>query len=179
MRRLKVISALMALPLIGADLPRQAPELKINTPAGTPLKLSQYKGKTVAVVFILTTCPHCQKTIGLLGPLQKEYGPRGFQVIASSIEAGSAMSVPGFVRDFKPPFPVGFNDPSVAVEFMQHPPSLIPHMPMIAFVDRQGVIREQHEGDDSLFFSDQQEQNLRRAIETLLPPAMKSAVKKK
>jgi hypothetical protein len=49
-------------------------------------------------------------------------------------------------------------------------------MPLVSFIDRQGNIRAQYEGDDP-FFGDQIEQNLRRQIEELLqpgPPAKKS-----
>jgi hypothetical protein len=178
MRHLLRLLAL-ALPLAAADIPRQAPELVINTPGGNPVKLSQYKGKAMVVCFILTTCPHCQKTIGLLTPLQKEYGPRGFQVLSSAINQGSALLVPEFVRTFMPTFPVGFDDPSVAVDFMQHPPAAVPYMPMIAFIDRQGMIREQHEGNDEAYFNDQQEQHLRKSIEALLNPPAAAAKKKK
>jgi len=167
-----LLPLLAALSLAAADIPRQAPELVINTPGGTPVRLSQQKGKAVVVCFILTTCPHCQKTIGLLSPMQKEFAPRGLQVLATAINQGSALLVPEFVRSFMPTFPVGFNDPSIAVDFMQHPPATIPYMPMIAFVDKQGLIREQHEGNDESYFNDQQEQHLRKSIEALLnPPA--------
>src|SRR6185436_11572748 len=98
-----------------ADLPRKAPELAISMPAGKPVLLSEYKGKVVAVCFILTTCPHCQQTVGHLKKLQTEYGPRGFQVLASAIEQGSAKAVPGFVKTYNPPFPVGYNDGMAAV----------------------------------------------------------------
>jgi hypothetical protein len=49
-------------------------------------------------------------------------------------------------------------------------------MPLMAFLDRQGDIRAQYEGDDP-FFGDQLEENLRRQIEALLAmgaPARKS-----
>jgi hypothetical protein len=59
---------------------------------------------------------------------------------------------------------------------------LIPHMPILAFIDRQGVIRAQYEGDDKFFFEDQQEKNLTGKIEELLKEgtagAKKSVAKK-
>ena len=154
-------------PARAADLPRKAPELVINMNGGNPTLLSHYKGKVVAVCFILTTCPHCQRTIGDLIQLQNEFGPKGFQTIASAIDQGAAMVVPRFIMAFNPPFPVGYNEPSVAIDFLQHPPMLIPMMPMLAFVDREGNIREQHEGDDAKFFGDGA-RNLRARIEFYL-----------
>jgi thiol-disulfide isomerase/thioredoxin len=168
-----------------ATLPRQSQELTVNMNDGSKLLLSQYKGKVVAVCFILTGCSHCQKTVGFLNKLQKEYGPKGFQVLAAAIEDKAAEHVPNFIKEFNVPFPVGTTDPMTAVNWMQHPAMLMPHMPLLAFVDRQGNVRSQFEGDDEKFFSDQQEQNLREQIEGLLKenaakkaPSHSSAVKK-
>lgn len=177
-----VLSAMVSAAM-AAELPRKAPDLAIAMPAGKTIQLSEYKGKVVAVIFILTTCSHCQKTVGLLSKLQTQYAPGGvFQVLASAIQQGAAAAVPGFVKAFNVPFPVGYNDPMTAVNFMQHPPAVGPHMPMLAFVDRAGNIRSQFEGDDEKFFGDQQEQNLRAQIESLMkeapPAAPKTAPKK-
>jgi thiol-disulfide isomerase/thioredoxin len=164
------------------NVPRQSPELAIGLSDGKQLLLSQYKGKVVVVAFILTWCPHCHKTIGYLTKDQNEYGARGFQVLASAIEDVARINLPAFIRQFKPPFPVGFNNQTTAIEYLQHPPMLIPHMPILAFVDRQGVIRAQYEGDDKFFAEDQQEKNIRDKIEELLKEgatgAKKSVTKK-
>jgi len=162
------ILSLVVSAVVAADLPRKAPELTISLTNGQQVLLSAYKGKVVALCFILTTCPHCQRTVGYLVKDQAEYGPQGFQVLASAIQEGAAAAVPAFIKTFNTPFPVGFNNPQTAVDFMQHPPMLVPHMPLLAFVDKQGNIRAQHEGDDEKFFGDQQEQNLRAQIEALL-----------
>ena len=176
-----LILSLAAGAALAADLPRKAPELTINLPNGQQALLSSYKGKVVAMCFILTTCPHCQRTITYLIKDQAEYGPRGFQVLASAIQEGAPSAIPGFIQSFKTTFPVGYNSPQTAIDFMQHPPALIPHMPLLAFLDRQGNIRAQHEGDDEKFFGEQQEQNLRLQIEALLnegAPAKKAPAKK-
>jgi hypothetical protein len=165
--------------LMAANLPREAPDLTIHMPGGGQASLSQYRGKVVAMCFILTTCPHCQKTTGFLVEAQKEYGPRGFQVVESAIETGADKNVAGFVQAFHTNFPVGFIDPYTAIGFMQHPPAVGPHMPMLAFLDRKGVIRAQYEGDDAKFFGDDQEKNIRAQIEGLLNASgAKSASKK-
>ena len=164
---------LLAAAAAAADLPRMAPDFAIQMPTGMPIHLSQYKGKAVVLAFILTTCSHCQKTTGFLTNLQTEYGPRGLQVLESAIQTpGAAAAVPGFVSQFHVNFPVGYNDPRLAIDFMQHPPALIPHMPLLAFIDRQGMIRTQHEGNEP-YFEDAQEQNLRKDIEMILGPEPK------
>jgi peroxiredoxin len=163
------------------DLPRQSPEFTIQTTNGKPLQLSQYKGRAVVLAFILTNCPHCQKAVGFLAKDAVEFAPRGLQVLASAVDIGAAQKVPGFVRDFNPPFPVGFNaDPNVVLDYMQHPRAVIPHMPMLVFIDKDGIIRAQLEGDSPLLEEKVMEENLRQQIDELLkgPAASKSVAKK-
>src|SRR5215510_7883978 len=152
-----------------ANLPRKSPEFAVALPGGKKLLLSNYKGKAIALIFILTYCPHCQKTIGILSKLQKEYGPRGFQVIASAIEDGAALAVPGFIQKFNPPFPVGFNERGPVLEYLQHPIAARLLMPQLVFIDKTFTIRSQYAGDDKFFADDaQQEKNLRGEIDALL-----------
>jgi peroxiredoxin len=159
----------LAAPLAGATLPRLAPDFTINLTNGRQLQLSQYRGKVVVLAFILTTCSHCQRTTGYLNKLQAELGPRGLQVVESAIEENARGNVAGFVQQFQTQYPVGYNTNTVQVlDFLQHPTMMIPHMPLLAFIDRQGVIRAQHEGNEEPFFGPEHEQYLRNQIELLL-----------
>src|ERR1035438_3881495 len=95
MRFFPVIAAVTLLALAGADsraaqLPRPSPDFAINLGQGKQARISQYKGKTVVVAFILTYCPHCQMVVGVLSKMQREYGPRGLQVLASGTEGMAA-----------------------------------------------------------------------------------------
>lgn len=166
-RRVCTIGICLALLASAAEVPRRSPEVAINLPGGKQLLLSQYRGKAVILAFILTYCSHCQKTTQILSQLQSEYGPRGLQVLGSAIEDGAAMAVPGFIRQFQPSFPVGFNTRDTVLEYLQHSPMMQLMMPQLVFIDRQGVIRGQHAGDESKFFDDQ-EKNIRAMIETML-----------
>jgi peroxiredoxin len=152
-----------------AEVPRPSPDFAVTMLDGKPIALSQYKGKVLVLAFILTTCPHCQKTVGYLSAIQNEYGPRGFQVLASAIEDMAAMDLPDFIKRFQPPFPVGFNTQNAAQEYLQHPVMLRLLMPQLVFIDRKGTIRAQYGGDDK-FISEEHEQDkhLREQIETLL-----------
>jgi peroxiredoxin len=165
--RMLVCVSLLAGLAGAAQVPRQAPEFTIHLTGGKQIQLSQYRGKVVALAFILTYCPHCQKTVGYLSTLQNEYGPRGFTVLASAIEDMAAMAVPDFIKRFQPPFPVGFNERNPVLEFLQHPSMFRLMMPQVVFIDRTGMIRAQYSGEDK-FFGDDQEKNLREQIESLL-----------
>jgi cytochrome oxidase Cu insertion factor (SCO1/SenC/PrrC family) len=176
------ILTLAASAAFAQTIPRKAPDFVINLNGGKRLSLADYKGKGVIVVFILTTCSHCQETTGLLTKLQKEYGPRGLQVLESAIDQGAEAFVPRFIQQFGPSFPVGFNQFQQAQEFMQHPPMKIMHMPGLVFIDRQGNIVAQHVGSDPEMADGVQEKNLRGYIEKILAapraPGSKSGAKK-
>ena len=154
--------------LAAATIPRNTPEFAINTTDGKQILLSQYRGKTVILAFILTTCPHCQKTIGILSKLQPEYAGRGIQVLACAIEDAARQNVPGFIGKFQPPFPVGYIPRDSVYEYLQHPSMSMLHMPAVVFIDRGGSIRAQYEGDSPFFTENLQEKNFREVIENLV-----------
>ncbi len=159
---------LMAAAMAAMELPRKAAALSIGMPGGKPLQISSFRGKAVLLAFILTTCPHCQYTTGILNQLQAEYGPRGLQIVGAAVDQGAEMLVPGFLQRFGPIFPVGFVSYDTSAEFLQHDPKLIMHVPALVFIDRQGIIRAEYEGDDKFFSEDVQQKNLRQQIEKLL-----------
>jgi thiol-disulfide isomerase/thioredoxin len=173
MRFFRVIAALALLvmamaPARAAQLPRPSPDFAINLGLGKQVRISQYKGKTVVVAFILTYCSHCQKVIGVLSKLQKEYGPRGLQVLASATEDMAAAALPGFVRQFDPPFPVGINTTTEFVTYMQHPTMLQLYMPGLVFIDSAGLIQAQYEGRDAFLEETSVEKNIRAKVEEML-----------
>ena len=179
---LRVTAALalltMALPFArAAELPRPSPDFAINLGQGKQVRISQYKGKTVVVAFILTYCSHCQKAIGALSKVQRDYGPRGLQVIASATEDMAAAALPGFLRQFDPPFPVGVNTTAEFIAYMQHPVMLQLYMPGLVFIDKNGMIVAQYEGRDSFLEETSVEKNIRAKVEQMLTPPAASPKK--
>jgi peroxiredoxin len=165
-----------------AQLPRLSPDFAINLGQGKQVRISQYKGKTIVVAFILTYCSHCQKAIGVLSKMQKDYGPRGLQVLASATEDMAAAALPGFLRQFDPPFPVGVNTTNEFIAYMQHPTMLQLYMPGLVFIDKNGMIQEQYEGRDPFLEETSVEKNIRAKVEQMLTPpaaAPKKAAGKK
>ena len=187
MRFFRVIAALTLLAMAGAaaraaQLPRPSPDFAINLGQGKQARISQYKGKTVVVAFILTYCSHCQKVIGVLSKMQTEYGPRGLQVLASATEDMAAAALPGFLRLFDPPFPVGINTTTEFVTYTQHPTMLQLYMPGLVFIDKDGIIQAQYEGGDAMLEETNVEKSIRAKVEEMLKPptaAPKKAAAKK
>ncbi len=183
----RVIAALILVTMAMAPapaatpLPRPSPDFAINLGQGKQVRVSQYKGKTVVIAFILTYCSHCQKTIGALSKIQKDYGARGLQVLGSATEDMAAAALPGFLRQFDPPFPVGVNTTEEFVTYMQHPTMLQLYMPGLVFIDKAGLIQAQYEGRDSFLEENSVEKNIRAKVEAMLTPAAapkKTATKK-
>jgi peroxiredoxin len=168
---------------MGADIPRPAPDFAVRMMDGSDMLLSQQRGKVVCLLFILTTCPHCQKLVGTMSKLQTELGPRGLITIAGAVQDMPSLYIPDFIRDFKPTFPVGGADRNLAMQFMEHDPHYIFYSPSLTLIDRKGIIRGQYPGGDEIFNGDQAA-NLRAKIEPLLkegaaPGAIPSAAPKK
>lgn len=87
--------------------PEAAPELALKDLSGTEQKLSDYRGKVVLLNFWATWCVPCRKEMPSLVALQNEYGPKGLQIIAASIDEPSTRpKIEPFARDSKLNFPV-------------------------------------------------------------------------
>jgi hypothetical protein len=111
-----------------------------------------------------------------LSGIQNELGPKGFQAIESAINENP--DVPGFVRQFRPTFPVGTTDNIKSYEFMQFSTVTRYFVPFMVFIDRQGVIRAQYTGSDTDFLNTdaiRQSANLRDEAEKLLNEPQKAA----
>jgi len=152
----------------GQNLPRQAPEQFIHFPGGKTTKVSDYRGKVVLVAFILTGCSHCQHTVGLLNGIQSELGKRGFQTLGLAVNSDAPERLAEFYEKFKPKFPVGYCSNADLGPFLQLPTDQRPLAPLLAFLDRKGVIRFETNGADGAFFDDQQADHIRTEVLKLL-----------
>ena len=163
----------LSLPAFSAGpVPRPSPEFAVKmVPSGQTL-ISQYKGKAVCLAFISTTCPHCQKLTPVLSKMQQEYGPKGLQVVAAAFNPMANMYVPDFQRQFKPDFPLGWATREAVLEYLQHSAMQQLYVPILVFIDKDGVIREQHLGDD--MYLQREEANIRTSIENILKSGKKT-----
>jgi thiol-disulfide isomerase/thioredoxin len=135
----------------GQQTPRPAPEFRFHMPDGPDVLLSSFKGKVVLVAFLHTGCTHCQHFAQELGQFQKEYGPRGVQIIAAVFDAGAKAGLHRFRDQFVRGFPIGYSDEAAVLNWLRQRPEQGYFVPIVAFVSRRGVIESQHLGDDSSF----------------------------
>lgn len=190
MKRSAILTLVAAAGLFAADpasgplpqIPRKSPELLIQMP-GKQIMLSQFRGYVCAVAFMSTTCPHCQHLALVLSVLQQEYAPKGVQMLGVAINPEANADLASFTSTYaRGLFPVGMSTEVIVKEYLQHPPG-IPYFPMIAFIDKHGIIRSEHLGaNDAKFFDEKVEaQNIRADLDAILkdPVVPLPAVKKK
>jgi glutathione peroxidase-family protein len=134
----------------GAQFPRPAGKLEIKTLSGALVPISKYKGRVVAVEFLLTYCAACQEAARGLELLYQEFRPRGFQPIGAATNVTDATArndLPAFVQTTNIRFPIGYVSKDDAQVFLQHPMAKILYFPQTALIDRKGRVRHQFGGD--------------------------------
>ena len=134
---------------------------------GKTVSFTQYRGKILAVAFILTTCSHCQNLTRVITPLAKEYAPKGVQFLECAFNDDAPMDMPKFLEQFHPPFPVGWSDQG-AVRAYLHYSILDPHLyvPHMLFFDRTGARQGDFPGESDFFQNP--EVNIKAQLEKLL-----------
>jgi peroxiredoxin len=177
MRKLLLLVAL-ATSLFGADakkaepVPRKAREFVIQLVDGQQKLLSSYRGKTIALAFMYTTCPHCQKTAQVLNGIQTEYATKGVQVLGVTFDQGAQQRVQQFNKSLGLNFPCGYSNNGASVlEFLELPPDEPYFVPILVFIDKLGNIRSQYVGDEK--FLNNQEVNIRAELDKALKVSAK------
>jgi thiol-disulfide isomerase/thioredoxin len=152
-----LLSSVPTVSLLGGEATplRKAPELAFTIPGQGERLLSQYRGKVVALEFILTTCPHCQAASRELTKYQQDLGKRGLQVIDLAINVLDDMRTPTeaaqmvtlFVNNFQVGFPVGFVPRPQMISFLGISPTDRMVVPQLVLIDRKGFIHYQTSAD--------------------------------
>jgi peroxiredoxin len=120
----------------------EAPNFKLNDPAGKPVELKQFRGKPVFLNFWATWCVPCREEMPEMERLHREYQKDGLVVLAVSLDdARVAKDIPEFLKEGDPSvgaytFPVVLDGKQ---EVMKQYKLL--GVPQSYFIDPQGVIR--------------------------------------
>jgi len=90
----------------------------------------------------------------------------------------AAQLLPEFLMRFRPAFPVGYTGRATVYDYLQLPSTRPFSVPTYVFIDKKGMIRAQHPGDDPFFQAE--DKNTRAMIDSLLkePAASKKGTKK-
>src|SRR5579871_1068795 len=102
-----VLLSALALQAQAPPVLRRSPEFVVKYTDGSQMLLSSLKGKVVALLFVHTTCPHCQRTSQVFTKLYQEFKPRGFEPVDVAFNPMANIYVKDFVKDYQIGYPVG------------------------------------------------------------------------
>jgi len=177
------VAAGLASTAAGAmNTPQPAPPLAFRlADQKTTIDLVNYKGKVVVLEFLLTTCPHCQKCSAVMQKLSQEFG-KDVQMLGVAVNDMAHMLIAEYSQKLKLTYPVGYGTRELSHQFLQHPFMKTMYMPQLVIIDRKGVVRFHHPGEDQAFYASE-EANMRKEIAQLVKeggaPATKKAPAKK
>lgn len=112
-----------------------APAFVLPDLSGTPIRLSDHRGKVVLLNFWATWCPPCRAEMPSMEKLYQAYRDRGLTILAISNDVSGKSVVEPFVRDRGLTFPI-LLDPEGGV-FLQYG---VRGLPTSYVVDRKGRV---------------------------------------
>ena len=135
------------------DPPRLAPDFRLNGSDGTELRLSEYRGKVVALGFGFTNCPEvCPTTLSTLAKARRKLGATGdgLQVVYVTVDPqrDSPQQMRAYLANFDKSFVGGTgtaeqlakvrNDYGIAARKNKYG---IDHSSFVYLIDREGRLR--------------------------------------
>ena len=149
----------------GVTLPRPTGDVPFTVPGKGPDNLTNYKGKVVLLEFFIVSCPHCQRTAKVLSDIQRDYKAMGVRVISLTFRPeDDAAALKKFADEYKTNYTLGMIDGKVMAAFGQLTPEMRPTVPMVFFIDRDGLVQAQYFGTDPMMEEMHQAENLRAKL---------------
>ena len=128
-----------AAPPVQDGLP--APSFRVARLGGGELSLDALRGKVVLVNFWATWCAPCEKEMPAMQRLFEQLAPRGFELVAISVDEQDAP-VAKFRERLRLSFPIGLDPKKEAAQRYQ---SL--RYPESFLIDRQGILVARYIGE--------------------------------
>ena len=147
--------AIAALALADVKVGAPFPALETFSLEGT---LPERAGRVVMVDFWATWCAPCKASFPAYSVMQKEFGERGFTLVAVSVDKKSEEYAE-FLKKFAPGFVTVRDAKQKLVNEVK-----VPGMPTCYLIDRKGVLRAIHSG----YHGDASVRELREEITKLL-----------
>ena len=119
----------------------KAPNFTLEELNGKVVHLSDFKGKVVLLNFFGTYCPPCRMEIPGFVELQKEFGPKGFQVIGVAVDQNPLLVLPRFIQIYHINYPVLCATDKVLRDYGN-----IYAIPVTFLISRDGIILKKYVG---------------------------------
>jgi thiol-disulfide isomerase/thioredoxin len=127
-----------------AVLAERVPDFKLTDRDGTLRSPADWQGQSLIVNFWATWCAPCRREIPLLGELQQQYGPAGFQVIG--IAADYRDKVIAYADQAKIEYPILIGEQD-ALDAAAAFGVQVVGFPFTVFSDSQGRVIACHVGE--------------------------------
>ena len=158
--------------LKGVETPRPAEPLGFTALDGRAVSLEKLRGSCVMLFFFSTDCGHCQKAATEIAPIYSSLRSQGFEILGLALNP-TAKDLPNFVKSYGVEFPVSLTTQADFRKFAGMSVMARFYYPYLMFVDRNGMIRAEHQGADRLYFADLPT-NLMKTLSPLLAEKAKS-----
>lgn len=112
-----------------------APTWSEATTQGSQLGLASLHGKVTYLNFFATWCPPCNEEAPAIEALQREFGPRGLQVVGVDV-LENARKANQFRQSHHLSFPVVVDDGTLRNQYA------VNGLPVHVFIDRAGIVRK-------------------------------------
>ncbi|MGH6860611.1 MAG: thiol:disulfide interchange protein TlpA [Phyllobacterium sp.] len=122
----------------GSDAPQSMASLAFTAPDGKPVRLGDFKGKTLLVNLWATWCAPCREEMPALDALETAKGGDGFQVVTINIDTGDDSKPKAFLSEIGVKSLDLYRDPSMGVFNELKRKNLAFGLPVTMVVDREG-----------------------------------------
>jgi thiol-disulfide isomerase/thioredoxin len=112
-----------------------APDFELQSLEGKNVKLSDFHGKAVLLNFWATWCIPCKVEMPWFVELQKEYGPKGFQIVGVAMDDASTEDIAKFAKQMGVNYPVLLGKEAVGQSY-----GGVGVLPTTFFIDRDGKL---------------------------------------
>jgi peroxiredoxin len=120
---------------------KPAPEFTLKDANGTPVKLSDYKGKVVLLNFWATWCGPCKLEIPWFMEFEQKYKDRDFAVLGISFDDDGWKSVKPYVTEHKINYRIMIGSEELGQLYGN-----VDALPTSFIIDREGRVAARHEG---------------------------------
>lgn len=121
-----------------------APDFDLLGISGTPVRLSDYRGKVVLLNFWATWCPPCVTEIPDLVALREELGTERVEVLGISLDTAGDDAVRAFARERGMSYPTAVDTEQVSAMY-----GGVPSIPTTFVIDTHGGVVEKIVGPRS------------------------------
>ncbi len=140
-----------------------APDFELTSLEGRPVKLSDYRGKAVLLNFWATWCSPCKVEMPWFIELQKQYGPKGLQVLGIAMDDSGKDEIAKFSQSMGVDYPVLLGKEAVGEAY-----GGVQYLPTTFYIDRQGRIVDRVFG---LISESEIKQDIEKALKSEAAPA--------